>query len=80
MVPPIRQLSSAALTYPGELQLPTILSQKQFKTIWSIGGELKSRTEQWIRKECQNPQAATKLLQIIEEMVLIISLFHLGQQ
>ena len=79
MVPPIRQLSSAALTYPGELHLPTILSQKQFKTIWSIGGELKSRTEQWIRKECQSPQTATKLLQIIDEMVFFLFTFHLGQ-
>ena len=69
MIPPIRQLSTAALTYPGPLQLPTILSQKQFQTIWSIDEDLRRRTEQWIVKECPIPGKGPQLIDIITSMV-----------
>lgn len=69
LVPPIRTLNSAALEYPGEEHLPTIISQKQFKTIWERGGDLKERTKQWIKKECGSPAKAEKMFSIIEEKV-----------
>lgn len=58
-----------ALEYPGDPALPTILSQNQFKTIWSIGGDLKARTEQWIRKECKSFNKSDEVINTINEMV-----------
>lgn len=78
MIPPIRQLSTAALTYPGPLQLPTILSQKQFQTIWSIDEDLRRRTEQWIVKECPIPGKGPQLIDIITSMVRLLLFFNAG--
>ena len=71
MIPPIRKLTTGALEYPGDPPLPTILSQDQFKTIWSIGGDLKARTEQWIRKECKPFHKESLVINTIDEMVLL---------
>ena len=69
LVPPIRVLDKASLEYPGEERRPTIISQNQIKTIWERGGDLKERTVQWIKRECDSPVKAEAVLKIINEMV-----------
>ena len=64
--------------YPGPLQLPTILSQKQFQTIWSIDEDLRRRTEQWIVKECPIPGKGPQLIDIITSMVRLLPFFNAG--
>ena len=70
-MPPIQSLDAGLLYYPGEEHIPTILSQKQFKTTWEKGGEMKNRVEQWIRKETLATGNREIRLETIGLMVLL---------
>lgn len=60
-------MKQAALLYPSNL--PTIISQNQFKEIWMRNDEVTARTKQWIARETASSSKSSILLSIIDEMV-----------
>lgn len=60
-------MKQAALFYPSNL--PTIISQNQFKEIWMRNDEVTARTKQWIARETASSSKSSILLSIIDEMV-----------
>ena len=60
-------MKQAALFYPSNL--PTIISQNQFKAIWTRNDEVTARTKQWIARETASSSKSSILLSIIDEMV-----------